>query len=370
MLKYYKSKIKNGVDMKFIHTADLHLDSNMDALSLEKSRARREELIRSFERLVDFAKENSVRAIIVAGDMFDTKKVSSKTRGRIIHAIESNPEIDFLYLSGNHDADNFIASLEEIPSNLKLFTDEWTYYRYGDSVITGARLSVDKSGIIFDTLRLNPNDKNIVVLHGQIAEYNTDKAVELISLPKLKNKNVDYLALGHIHAYSCQKLDERGVYCYSGCPEGRGFDELGEKGFVLIDTDGEVKSEFIKFSTRELYAHEFDLTDKPDWYTARAELKEELKTYPASSLIKVVLTGEISTDFELDAVSLAGELNERFYYAKVYDRTETKIELKDYEADKSVKGEFVRTVLASELDEKTKRRVILCGLNALKGKEI
>ena len=52
-------------------------------------------------------------------------------------------------------------------------------------------------------------------------------------------KNIDYLALGHIHKYKQAELDQRGVYCYSGCLEGRGFDECGEKGFVLLDIDEE-----------------------------------------------------------------------------------------------------------------------------------
>ncbi len=356
--------------MKFIHCADLHLDSAMDALSSEKSKTRREELIRTFERMVNFATEKSVSAIIIAGDMFDSKKVTAKTRGRILQAIDSNPSVDFLYLSGNHDEDNFISTLEEIPENLKTFTDQWTSYSYGDTVISGVRFTSDNVDVIYDVLRLNPEHKNIVVLHGQTAEYKTDKKVELISIPKLKNKNIDYLALGHIHSYDCKKLDDRGVYCYSGCLEGRGFDELGEKGFVLIDTDGEIKRQFIKFSNRELYEHDFDLSNFDNWYVAREELKKTLTVYPATSLIKVVLTGEIGADFELDVVGLTSELNERFFFAKVYDKTEIKINIDDYAADKSVKGEFVRTVLSSNLDEDIRRKVILYGLNALKGKEI
>lgn len=355
--------------MKFIHCADLHLDSNMNELSAEKSRARREELIRTFEKMVDFAVENSVRAIIIAGDMFDTKKVSSKTRGRIMRAIESHTDVDFLYLSGNHDEDNFISGLEYLPQNLKTFSDEWTSYRYGDTVISGVRFTKENIGVIYDLLNPQKDDKNIVVLHGQIAGYKTDDKTDVISLPKLKNKNIDYLALGHIHFYDQKPLDDRGVYCYSGCLEGRGFDELGEKGFVLINTDG-FKAEFIKFSYRELYSYEYDVTGKSTWYDAREEIIKNIGVYPQTSLVKVVLTGSADADFEADVESLVKELNDIFFYAKVYDRIEVKINIEDYATDKSVKGEFVRSVLGSDMDEETKTKVILCGLNALKGKEI
>lgn len=356
--------------MKFIHCADLHLDSCMDALTAEKSRARREELIRSFERMVEFAAENSVRAIVIAGDMFDTRKVSAKTRGRILQTVESNSGIDFLYLSGNHDDDNFITALDTLPQNLKIFTDEWTFYRYGNTVITGVKFTSENVNVVYDTLNLDPKDKNIVVLHGQIAGYKTDDKAELISLPKLKNKNIDYLALGHIHSFDAKPLDERGVYCYSGCLEGRGFDELGDKGFVLVDTDGELDYKFVVFSYRALYMREFNVEGCKTWYDAREKLLRELKVYPETSLLKVVLTGDTDADFETDVESLVKELNEHFFFAKVYDKTELKINSEDYAADKSLKGEFVRAVMNGELDEETCRHVIVCGLNALKGKEI
>ncbi len=355
--------------MKFIHCADLHLNSSLDALSSEKARIRKDELIRSFERLVEYAVENNVRAIIIAGDMFDVKKIQVKTRGRVLQAIESNPDIDFLYLSGNHDEDGFLSTLEVIPNNLKTFTDEWTSYRYDDVVITGVKFTEENVKVVYDNLRLNDGDKNIVVLHGQIAGYKTDEKAELISIPKLKNKNIDYLALGHIHSYDSKPLDDRGVYCYAGCLEGRGFDEIGEKGFVLIDTLERVKHEFVKFSTRELYSPEYDITGKNSWYTARAEILSELKKYPSSSLIKLVLTGSADADFDIDVKGLATELGETFFFAKVYDKTQLKIDLNDYATDKSLKGEFVKTVMASKLDEQTKQKVILRGLNALKGKE-
>ena len=95
--------------MKFIHCADLHLDSKMEALSTEKSKFRREECVRTFERLCSFATGNGVSAVIIAGDMFDTGRVSVKIRDRVISAIKQNLGVDFLYLSGNHDEDNFIS---------------------------------------------------------------------------------------------------------------------------------------------------------------------------------------------------------------------------------------------------------------------
>ena len=69
---------------------------------------------------------------------------------------------------------------------------------------------------------------------ARLSAMTEDKAGELVSLPRLQNKNIDYLALGHLHDYRFERLDSRGHYCYSGALEGRGFDELGPKGFVVV----------------------------------------------------------------------------------------------------------------------------------------
>ena len=89
--------------------------------------------------------------------------------------------------------------------------------------------------------------------------------------------------------------------------------------------------------------------------------------YPPESLVKVVLKGAHGADFLIDKDDLAARLNEYFFFAKVYDRTELKVSAEDFSLDKSVRGEFVRTVMESDLSEEDKNAVILTGLNALKG---
>ena len=67
--------------MKFIHCADLHIDSKIKTLPSDKSKIRREEIIRTFERLTDYAAENGVTAVIIAGDMFDDSVRKSEEQG-------------------------------------------------------------------------------------------------------------------------------------------------------------------------------------------------------------------------------------------------------------------------------------------------
>ena len=354
--------------MKIIHTADLHLHSKIDGLPSEKAKIRREEVLHTFERLCSYAKDNSVKAVILAGDVFDTHKVPEKVLLRFFNAISNAKPVEFIFTYGNHDDDYDFLSKVNVPSNLKICLDEWKYFSYDYVTVSAITLTNLNSGVLYDTLSLDEDKINIVCMHGQVANYVSGTSNELISLPKLKDKNIDYLALGHIHAYSLEKLDNRGKYSYSGCLDGRGFDETGEKGFVLIDVTGkELSTQFIPFASRTLYTVEVDVSGEENWYSFANKVITELSVYNKNSLLKIVLKGERPVIFEIDVDYLVNRLNEEFFFAKVYDQTTLKIGEDDYKNDKSVRGEFVRAVLSSDLSEEEKNAIIMTGLNALKG---
>ena len=357
--------------MKFIHCADLHLDSKIDTLPAEKSKIRREEILHAFERLCEYASINGVSAVIIAGDMFDTSRVTQRTRNRVMQVIRQNSSIDFLYLSGNHDEDNFISTTDNLPNNLKIFGEKWTSFRYDGVVISGIKLTPYNVKTVYDSLSLVKEDVNIVVLHGQVAGYKVVERAELISLPRLKEKNIDYLALGHIHEHSIGELDLRGKFAYSGCLDGRGFDEIGDKGFVLLDVnEHSIDYQFVPFSSRNFTVFEYNVDRVSDWLCAKAEILDYLKNNVSDkNLVKVVLKGQRKADFDIDVQGLSMRLNELFFFAKVYDKTQILIEESDYELDKSVRGEFVRAVWESDLDSELKSKILTCGLNALKGEE-
>ena len=214
--------------MKLIHCADLHLDSKMDTnLDKESAKERKGEILHTFERMIMYAAQNEISAILIAGDMFDVKNISATTRNVVIHNIVGHPNITFYYLRGNHDNDNFLSGLEDVPENLKMFDSNWTTYgeAEGKIAISGMELSAENAESAYISLVLDTKKFNIVMLHGQESKSAVKDRAEIINLKALRNKGIDYLALGHIHMHKMEKLDARGRYCYAGCLEGRGFDE-------------------------------------------------------------------------------------------------------------------------------------------------
>lgn len=70
--------------MKIIHCADLHLDSKMTSnLSKEQAKERKMEILRTYSRMIEYARNNDVKAIIIAGDLFDTRNVSATARNLV-----------------------------------------------------------------------------------------------------------------------------------------------------------------------------------------------------------------------------------------------------------------------------------------------
>ena len=353
--------------MKMIHCGDIHLDSRMESnLSREKARERNAEICATFTRMIRYGVEHDVRAVLIAGDLFDTPRASSQTVQFLLDRIRDAKDMDFLYLRGNHDEyANSFAGLE-LPENLKFFRNNWTSYRYGDVVISG--VEPDDWETYYDTLALGAEDTNIVMLHGQIAPQT---GRELICLPKLRNKHIRYLALGHIHSYERDQLDLDGQWCYCGCLEGRGFDELGKKGFVLVDVEnGRVKSEFVPFAERTMEEVSVDITGLTTVTQILSAMEQAGSAVPASSLVKFTLIGSHTLETQRDFRFLEKMLESRYYFVKIKDESRLEIAREDYEHDISLKGEFIRMVLASDKTEEEKERIIRFGIQALLGQEV
>lgn len=355
--------------MKLIHCADLHLDSKLSAnLEKEKAKERKGEILHTFERMVHYAEANDVEAILIAGDMFDTKSISKTTRNTVLLCITTHPDIEFYYLKGNHDRDNFLSGLEEIPENLKLFETAWTTYHKGNVEISGIELNSENKGTAELTLILDSKKFNIVMMHGQ--EHDE------INLRELKNKGIDYLALGHIHAYKKEAIDARGTYCYPGCLDGRGFDECGEHGFVLLEVDeekGTYSHEFIPFASRQLYTVEVDVSGCDTSAQMGIRIGEALQEAECQkdSLVKIVLKGTVDVECEKDLEYLLARWKKEFYFVKIYDETTWKIEVRDYMLDESLKGEFVRIVMQdASISEDEKKSIVRYGLQAISGEEV
>ena len=351
--------------MKLIHCADIHLGSALTSrFGKDKAAIRKGELRSAFSAMVDYARQENIAAILLCGDVFDSDRPSKKDKEFFYQVVKNNPDIDFLYLRGNHDQRS--AYDMELP-NLKTFDSRWSCYRYGDTAIWGLELDSTNEATLYSAFQAEQETKNIVMLHGQLAD---SPGQGRICPSRLREKYIDYLALGHIHSYSIGSLDSRGIWCYPGCLEGRGYDETGEKGFAVIDTDHLSAPQFVKRSRRVIRYLEIDLTGCADEYQALRHIQQELP--PAGEdLLRLELVGETAWDASDLPGELAPVLDGRYFHYSVKNRTVRAFDLDSYTQEISLAGEFVRRVQALEgVSEEERREIIQLGLRALDGREV
>lgn len=389
--------------MKIIHCADIHLDSPFRRLDdPDKKRERKNELVAAWNSMISDAQASGASVVIIAGDLFDQSKVSAFSKKAVIESIKNHPSINFYYLKGNHDQSDVFASLSnsDMPANLFLFGEKWTTYDLGENItLSGAELTASNAYSIFSELTLPIDKFNIVTLHGQETDTSANGNPDCVSLRDLRGRNIDYLALGHIHSFKLEQLDKRGAYCYPGCLEARGFDETGDHGYMLLDIDGASgKISYEKHSKpiRNAYEVEVDISGLMNTSEIITKIENDLAGTQRSALangaqasgaqsgtqasgaqihgsdmVKVILTGEVDAECEKNLEYIGTAFSSAFYDFKIKDHSKTKIDFNAYKLDKSLKGEFVRAVEESDtLSDEDKNEIIKIGILALKGEEV
>jgi len=358
--------------MRFIHTADIHLDSCLRSnFNREMAKERNHEILTTFINMVNYAVRNGIGYILICGDLFDSDYVSGLTLNTIRNLITGNPDINFYYLRGNHDNADF--SISGTPDNLFLFEADWKCYRVNNCAVWGIEPNGSNSELIQTSFLPDRDLINIVMLHGQEAFSRTLEGAETININSFRNKGINYLALGHVHEHKLKPLDnDISFYCYPGCLEGRGFDETGLHGFMDVTIDeetGRVIPEFVPFARRTLFEIKVDVTGIESTVEIINKARESLNNIDIldKDLLKITLVGNTAVNSEIDELFIEKSFENNFYFVKVKNDTRLLLESDDYLYDESLKGVFIRTLLDADLDDDTREAVMKLGINALRG---
>ena len=344
--------------MKIIHTADIHFESKFQDLDENKKRIRENEFFNAFKNLVTYAKKENVEVIIISGDLFDKSSVKKSTINTFINILNSNQDIQFLYCLGNHDPKDLFKNFEI--KNLKVFKENYfEEFIYKNIYFYGANFDNKYKESLYNSLNTSKNHINIVLLHGDISNYEEDNK---ININKFKNKYINYLALGHIHHRHFDKLDdEYGYYAYPGNLETRGFDELDSKGFYLIDTNDFSKTKYIPNSIRIAYEINIDISNVLDNNSLINLILDKMKNKSndyKKNLYKINLIGQHKESVDVNITDLMNNLNDEAFRLKIINKSSLKLDYKDYTNDNSFKGELVRLIEKENLKEEEKNKIL------------
>ena len=227
---------------RFLHTADLHLDSPLRGLGSREG-APVQELRgasrKALDLLVELAKTEKVDFVIIAGDIYDRDWKDYSTglffRSRMARLNEAG--IPVFMISGNHDAASVISRKLSLPENVTLFSSR------APETHELPNLPVALHGMSFPNRAVDENlvprypesiagKFNIGILHTSLAGASGHDTYAPCSITDLTKKGYDYWALGHVHQPEIV-LDNPWIV-FPGNIQGRHARECGERGCAIV----------------------------------------------------------------------------------------------------------------------------------------
>jgi DNA repair protein SbcD/Mre11 len=239
---------------KFIHTADIHLDSplhKLDAYEGAPVEEFRGATRRAFDNLVDLALSEEVHFVVVAGDLYDGDWKDYNTGLYLVRRMGRLREagIPVFIASGNHDATGRIGKNLRFPENVRVFPETKPFTYEIPHLKVALHGQSFPSPAVRSNLSLGYPDAwkgyfNLGVLHTSATGREGHEPYAPCSPEDLAGKGYDYWALGHVHQYEMLSKDPPIVF--SGNIQGRHIRETGAKGCVLaaVDDHGVVRSVF------------------------------------------------------------------------------------------------------------------------------
>ena len=232
--------------VRILHAGDFHLDSAFGALTPEQARQRRAESRESVQRLVDWANDHEVQLLLLAGDLFDGDAVGSDT-ARLVAAALGTFRGQTVIAPGNHDPYTTRSAYARTlwPDNVHIFTEDRMqtipFPQYGCAVHGGAFTMPEEPADHVLAGFTAPDDglAHIGLLHGELT--GSESRYRPLTTAAVAASGLHYLALGHVHGCTGVLRSGSVPYGYCGCLEGRGFDELGDKGFLAGEVSRDLK---------------------------------------------------------------------------------------------------------------------------------
>jgi DNA repair exonuclease SbcCD nuclease subunit len=234
---------------KFIHAADIHLDSPLHGLERYEGAPVAEirgATRRAFDNLIDLAVDEEVAFVLLAGDLYDGDWKDYNTGLYFVERMGRLREagIPVFVIAGNHDAASQITKHLRLPDNVKMFATrrpERVVLDDLDVVIHGQGFA---SRAVTEDLseaypQGDPRFFNIGLLHTCLDGKPGHELYAPCSVDGLRSKGYQYWALGHVHKREVVSRDPWIVF--PGNSQGRHIREAGAKGCTLISVDhGEI----------------------------------------------------------------------------------------------------------------------------------
>ncbi len=342
--------------MKFVHIADVHLDTPFKTISdrADIGIERRLEQREALKKVIDYIKENNIKYLFISGDLYDQEYIRESSISFLNDLFKEIPNTNIYIAPGNHDPylKNSFYATYNWNNNVKIFTNAVEKVENEDVNIYGYGFnSFEMNDDQINDINIDDSNKiNILITHGDL----NDSKYNPIKLNELKQKGFDYVALGHIH-----KRDDKTNIVYPGSLISLGFDELGDHGMIVGEIENkELNKKFIKIDNREFVEYELDISNilsEEELIEKINNIKEENKLY------KIILVGYRNFPINFNIKLINKNI------IKIKNNTKIKIEYK--ENNSTLKGLFIKKLNERKnnnlIDEKTYEEILEIAEQAL-----
>lgn len=357
--------------LRIVHASDFHLDSPFASLGDDQAAQRRREQRAALDSLADLAADADL--LLLSGDLFDGERAYGETL-EAMAAFLGRVQARVFIAPGNHDYDAPKGAYHRmaLPENVHVFSSPQP------EAVPLPELGCTVWGAAFTGPRMGPplrgftapadGSLQLMVLHGDVGT--PDSPYGPITQADIAASGLDYLALGHVHAYSGVQKAGRTSWAYPGCLLGRGFDETGPKG-ALCGTVGpsDCALRFTPLPGRRYERLQVDVTGAESLEAAvRAALPEDA----AEHIFRVILQGQWADKPRLDA--LAAALGPACWQLELRDETKLLTSVWQATGEDTLRGSFLRQLKTryDAADEAEREKLVLAarfGLAALSYRE-
>lgn len=328
--------------MRFIHMADCHLGVAPDA-GKPWSEKRKQDIWDSFFEVIDFARNEKVELLLIAGDFFHRQPLKRELK-EVAAAFGQIPDTQVVFVAGNHDYLHPKSYYRGFvwPENVHMITGdsvEQVYLEQLNTVVWGCSFWKAEDGRrIYDDLAPTRTEDQVHILLG----HGGDEKHHPFGARKLAEAGFDYVAFGHIH--KAEQLVP-GKLVMAGALEPTDCNDFGPHGFWLGELSyGKCQVKFLPIKKCEYIKQELVINGKMSWNQILDGVKTLLSEREEYQISHVRLLGYRDGDLEIDKEAIA----QMDRVVRVSDET-----LPDYQFEKirqqhegTLLGNFIETLLA------------------------
>lgn len=359
--------------MKILHLADVHLDTPFAWAGPEVGRVCRHRIRETLQRAAERAAEGGFDALTIAGDLYEHDRFGADTGAFLRTLFADLAPLPVLIAPGNHDwfgPESLYRQVEWSP-NVRVF-EQGVFERVeladGLCLWGAAHRAPAHTPNLLEGFRVEGAGTHLALFHGsERGGFAFEEEGKQLHAPfderEVPEAGFAFALVGHYHRPRVGRW-----HAYPGNPCPLGFGEGDGHGALAVDvSDAGVTATRVPLGAPVWHDVAVDVTGCTSVTGVRERVAAALDGL--RGLARVTVSGELPPEVELSRADLEGLDHGLDAYVPRLGRLTAAYDLEALAAEETVRGRFVRDVLAAgDLDDDLRRRVLVTGLRAFDGR--